>query len=174
MFKPHEIVKKWLNLALTRIFKIQFACLPSGILIRIEHVLFAVAISFATWRYCRTVDSRICFLFTYTRINTCLWSWLVSYSFLSSSNTITDYKVTLIICKNQNYYLFLSYTYVKMVSGRRRDYNLTNKTDLFGICSKLIAILILPTFHSLNFPLSTAINQTLFQYYDATALNLLF
>ena len=76
--------------------------------------------------------------------------------------------------KNQNNYLFLSYTYVKMVSGRGRDCNLTNKTDSFGICSKLIAILILPTFHSLNFPLSTAINQALFQYYDATALNLLF
>ena len=76
--------------------------------------------------------------------------------------------------KNQNYYLFLSCTYVKMASGRGRDYSLTNKTDLFGICSKLIAILILPTFHSLNFPFSTAINQTLFQYYDATALNLLF
>ena len=75
--------------------------------------------------------------------------------------------------KNQNYYLCFSFTYVKTVTGRRLDYNLINKTDVEYIQNLIPPCLILPTFHCLNPPLSTAISQTLFQYCDIIALNLL-
>ena len=149
-----KIWKKCLNLALTIIFEIQFVYLPSNIPIRIEMLFSQQQYPFPHGVIVAPlVLGSVFFLCTHASTHACRVGW---------------HPIPIL-----NYYLCFSFTYVKTVTGRRLDCNLINKTDVEYIQNLIPPCLILPTFHWLSPPLSTAISQALFQYCDIIALNLL-
>ena len=81
------------------VFMPQLTSFPRWAVVRFFHFLFTVATSLSTWRYCHTINFRICLFLIHTCINVRLrWRSITNVLFCSS-NTITPHKIAWIVWK---------------------------------------------------------------------------